>query len=558
VGRKLPGDIVARIWSALKFGRRRRGKPAGLDRPADLQESDPSFGPLPAGPRLWADLDRNRDYIVEAYGGSPDLITREILLGWEGADRGRRALLVHFDGLVDKKVVADNIIHPLTGQTAGPHGDLSSPAKAFETIKTRYVTVSDIQETDEFPTLLFKVSSGDCAVFVDGLDRALICSARGWPERAVEEPPSESAVRGPRDGFTENLLSNLTFIRRRIKDPRLRVAVMRIGRITQTNVALVHVAGVARPELVAEAQQRLQRIDVDGIVESGYIEELIEDDPFSPFPQLHRTERPDRVVGSLLEGRIAILIDGAPMVLVAPAGFAQFLTAAEDYYERFLIGSFLGLIRALSFFAALLLPSLYIAVTTFHQELLPTSLILNIAAQREGIPFPAFVEALILELSFDVLREASVRLPRLIGPTISIVGVLVVGQAAVQAGLVSPFMVIVVAFTGIASFAAPGFGTGLAVRVIRYAVMALAASLGLFGILTGASVLYIHLLSLRSFGLPFLAPLAPLITSDLKDTVIRMPWWMMNHRPSIALRANRRRQAPGQKPQPPPGGKAKP
>lgn len=567
-GKTLPGGGAEQSQS-LAGGAEQRQPPAG-----------------PSGPPLSKSLDENVQAVLEAFGRSADLVVRQVRLGGTdlgdadgpagesrvrsepgvvtgepglrrlGVKAGPRAAVLHFDGLVDKKLVSDNIVKPLTGQgfagrelewIAGPSG----PARAFEAVKSGYVTITEVREVTDLPALLSHMSSGDCVVLIDGHPVALSCSVRGWAERGIEESPSESTVRGPRDSFNETLRTNTGFIRRRIKDPRLRIDEIRIGRLTQTAVDVVYVEGLAPRGLVAEVRTRLSRIDIDGVVESGYLEEFIEDDPNSPFPQLIRTERPDRVVGCLLEGRVAILTDGTPFALIVPVGLTMFITATEDYYERYFIGSFLGLTRFASFFIALILPSLYIAVTTFHQELLPTPLILSIAAQREGVPFPAFIEALLLELSFDVLREAGVRLPRLVGPTISIVGVLVIGQAAVQAGLVSPFMVIIVAFTGIASYATPFYNLGLSVRILRYGVMALAASLGLFGIIAAVSLLLIHLCALRSFGQPYLSPLGPLVVPDLKDAIVRAPWWALDTRPFAARRTNYRRQKQGLRPHPP-------
>ncbi len=512
-----------------------------LRRPVPAAEARHQPPAGPSGPSLAPSLDDNVSEITRAYGHSADLVVRELTLD-------PRVAVLHFDGLVDKKLVADNIVRPLT---AWDPVRREAGRDALEDIKGRYLAVTEVSEVTDYPAVLSHLSSGDCVLLVDGHATALSCSARGWAERGVDEAPSESTVRGPRDGFIETLRTNTGFIRRRIGDARLRVDELQVGRLTETAVDVVYIEGLAPPGLVDEVKARLKRIDTDSILESGYLEEFIEDDPRSPFPQVLRTERPDRVAGNLLEGRVAILTDGTPFALIVPAGFASFIMSPEDYYERYLIGSFLRLLRYASFFIALVLPSLYIAVTTFHQELLPTPLILSIAAQREGVPFPAFVEALLLELAFDVLREAGQRLPRLIGPTISIVGVLVIGQAAVQAGLVSPFMVIVVAFTGIASYTTPIYSFGLAVRLLLYGVMFLAASLGLFGIIVALSLLLIHLTALRSFGVPYLAPYAPVVLPDLKDTAVRAPWWAMDNRPWWTGRTNPRRRKQGSRPRPP-------
>lgn len=324
---------------------------------------------------------------------------------------------------------------------------------------------------------------------------------------------------------------------------------MRIGRYTQTEVIVTYLEGIANPDVVKEALQRLERIDTDSILESGYIEEYIEDVTYSPFPTIMNSERPDAVAAGLLEGQIAILVDGTPFVLQAPVTFFRFLQSSEDYYQRFDIASFIRFIRYLSFFVSMLLPSLYIAITTFHQEMLPTTLLISLAAQREGVPFPAIVEAFLMEITFEVLREAGVRMPRVIGSAISIVGALVLGQASVQAGLVSAAMVIIVSFTAISNFVTPAVNMAVAARLIRFGLMLLAGTFGLFGILTGCMAVLIHLVSLRSFGVPYLTPVAPLVLSRLNDTFIRIPRWLTFMRP--LSKGNRMRQTRYDKPSPP-------
>jgi spore germination protein KA len=281
---------------------------------------------------------------------------------------------------------------------------------------------------------------------------------------------------------------------------------------------------------------------------------LIQDGVWTPFPTVFNTERPDTIAAGLLEGRIAIIVDGTPFVLLVPVVFVSFLQSAEDYYQRFDIGTFLRLLRFGSFFIALLLPSLYVAVATFHQELLPTTLMLHLAAQREGVPFPPIVEAFIMEVVFEVLREAGVRMPSAVGKTISIVGALVIGQSAVEAGIVSPAMVIVVSFTAITNFVLPAINLAIAVRLLRFGFLILAGTLGMYGISVALLLLVVHLSSLRSFGIPYLKPFAPFIPREQKDAFFRLPLWAMNTRPFFESE-DAVRQGPGQKPTAPPGDK---
>ena len=295
----------------------------------------------------------------------------------------------------------------------------------------------------------------------------------------------------------------------------------------------MYIDGLAHPPMVQEMLARLEKINVDSILESGYIEQLIQDRRWSPFPQIQNTERPDKVVANLLEGKVSILVDGTPFALIAPAVFSQFYQSPEDYYERFYIATLLRFIRIISITIALLLPSLYIAFSSFHPEMIPSRLVIAMAAGRSTVPFPSLVEALFMELAIEILREASVRLPGPIGPTIGIVGALVVGEAAVSAGLVSPVMVIIVAVTTIGSFASPSYSAAIAIRMLRFPVMLLAGMFGLYGIMLFLIVILIHLSSLKSFGVPYMSPLSPLNLKGMKDLFIRAPHHLLRTRPTM-------------------------
>lgn len=359
-------------------------------------------------------------------------------------------------------------------------------------VKDKIITVSGtntIIKIDELMSALFR---GFTIILAEGWEQGISASTSKWMQRSVEEPSSQSVIRGPKDSFTEDMTTNISLIRRRIKSANLWKVDRKIGLVTQTEVCVIYLKGTANDSVVNEVLQRLDRIEIDGILESGYLEELIQDQTFTPFPTIINTEHPDTVAASILEGQVALLVDGTPFVLILPITFVKFFIASEDYYQRFDISSFLRLLRFFAFSISMLLPSLYIAITTFHQEMIPTTLLVSLAAQREGIPFPAFFEALLMEITFEVLREAGVRMPRAIGSAISIVGALVLGQAAVEAGLVSAAMVIVVAFTAISSFVVPAFNISIAARLIRFVLMGLAATLGLFGIMSGLFFMLLH------------------------------------------------------------------
>jgi len=471
-----------------------------------------------------------------------DIVVQSMLVG------GRvGGLLVYTRGLADADLMADNVVRPLLFELAeAPLSDLSPERLSGAGLGSGSVAVGQT-----YKDAAVAVLDGKAALLVDGYGQCLTFDVKGGKRRSVEEPPSEVVVRGPREGFNEDLSTSVSLLRLKLRTPRLKAIQWRMGAQTQTRVMLLYLEGVADSEVIAEARRRLEAIEIDGVLESGYIESFIEDLPWSPFPQLLNSERPDTVAAQLLEGRFAIMIDGSPFALYAPVTFWQIFQTPEDYYERFLIGSFLRSLRLVFGMISLFLPALYVAVITFHQDMLPTSLMLSIASAREAIPFPALVEATMMELSFEGLREAGVRLPKTVGQAVSILGALVIGQAAVEAGIVSAPMVIIVSLTGIASFTVPHFNGAISLRLLRFPLMLLGGTFGLVGIALGALWIGIHLCWLRSFGVPYLSGVAPFRASDAKDLLIRAPWWAMVRRPGGLGGANRRRMGRGQKPQAP-------
>jgi spore germination protein KA len=401
--------------------------------------------------------------------------------------------------------------------------------------------------------LLHAILDGGTALLVEGAGTGLAVYLPQSEGRAVQEPAAEPVIRGPREGFTEHLSDNTAMLRRRLRSPQLRIESLRIGRSSWTAVVMIYLRDVADPGVVAEVRRRLEDVEIDSLEDSSYLEELIEDDPYSLFPTILNTERPDAVAASLSEGRVAILTDNSPSALIVPVSLWSFLQASEDHYQRYPIATFLRLLRLGLAAVSLLGPAIWVAVLSYHQEMLPSALLLTVAATREGIPFPAIVEALLMEIFFEALREAGVRLPRPIGQAVSIVGALVIGQAAVQAGIVSAPKVIVVAATGIASFTIPRFTLGIALRLLRFGMMLLAGTLGLFGLMLGLIMLLYHLCALRSFGVPYLSPVAPLSLTGLKDSLIRGPRWLLDQRPKFLGSMLRRRMARHQRPAPPSG-----
>ncbi|MGG0822495.1 spore germination protein [Paenibacillus turicensis] len=492
--------------------------------------------------KLSTRLDDNMDYLKKELGQSADLVMKEIQLG-----KTAKIAVIYIDGLIDTQVLHNSILYSLHEPTTALLIADQEPHHQLELLKTHLLVAGDVSVTKEIDPFLRDLMSGNVMVMVDGSYEAIRIGLPGWEDRNVSEPTSQSVVRGPMEGFTENLRTNTALIRRKIKDSQLWLETSQIGKVTQTNVSLMYLKNIADPELVKEVKRRLKQIDTDSILESGYIEEFIQDTPLTPFPTIYNSDRPDTIAAGILEGKVAIIVDGTPFVLLVPAFFVQFFQSAEDYYQRSDISTLLRFIRYLSFFITLLAPSFYVALTTYHQEMIPTSLVISLAAQRETIPFPAFIEALVMELTYEILREAGVRIPKNVGQAISIVGTLVIGQAAVSAGFVSSAMVIIVSITAIASFVIPEPGLAIAARITRFALIGLAGFMGLYGILFGVFLIILHLCSLHSFGLPYMSPFAPYRAADMKDSIFRFPWPLLKTRPVEDRPQDYRRQSPSSK-----------
>lgn len=498
--------------------------------------------------QIGCSLDDNVHYIKESLGYSNDIVIREVVLD---SLEPVRAAVMYADGMVDsylvQAVLIDSLLYKMRlKEWEGIREDAFVPF-----LKESILTVGDMGDLYDFPTLFTALLSGCVIILVDGCSQGIHIGLQEWKDRGVTEPSSQTVIRGPRESFTETLRTNITLLRRRISSEKLWIEINRIGEETKTEVAIVYMKGIVEEGVVEEVRKRLDRISIDGIMESGMIEELIQDEAYTPFPTISNSERPDVVAANLLEGRVAILVDGTPFVLTVPSLFVEFFHSAEDYYQRFDFSTLIRMLRFACFLIALLAPSLYIAITTFHQEMLPTQLLISLAAQREGVPFPAFIEAIMMEVAFEILREAGIRMPRAVGQAISIVGTLVIGQAAVEAGIVSAAMVIVVSITAISSFIFPASNMSITVRILRFPLMVLAASFGIYGIIVGMLALVLHLCSLRSFGVPYMESFAPFSLKEQRDTIFRLPRWALDKRPESITKNNLRRQSKGIKPLPP-------
>ena len=444
-------------------------------------------------------------------------------------------LLAAVDGMVDKNQLDMYILKPLMIDLSGhPEVAQLTLANVVDSALQKLLPGLEFKKITKMGEAINAILSGDAVIFFGDSTEALVFGARGWDKRAVTEPTTEAVVKGPHEGFGETLRINTSLLRRKIKHPSLRIVSLKLGTLTNTDLVVTYMDKIAPPDLVSEVLRRLGKINIDSVLGNGYIEEILEDSPYSPFPQMAYTERPDVLAGKLLEGKVGIILDGTPIVLVLPATLTSFLSVNEDYYERPLSVILFRFVRYLGAFIALLAPSIYIAVTTFHQEIIPTDLLMSIIAGRKGVPFPALLEALTMMVILEILQEAGLRLPKPIGQTIGIVGALIIGDAAVKAGLVSPLMVIVIGLTAVASYSIPYYDFSVAIRIIRFPFMILAGFLGFFGLSVGLYILAIHLLSIRSFGVPYLSPIAPLRIRDLlQDTFVRAPRWAMRKRPQL-------------------------
>ncbi|MBD2868350.1 spore germination protein [Paenibacillus arenilitoris] len=476
---------------------------------------------------LFAELKQNRQFIAQQMGESADVIFREMQL--MNSIR-TNVLVVYVQGMVDDERMNEFVLQPLHRERFAQAAE-ARPDELPGMFKNHVLSTGIVNEIKDWKQFFEKLLLGYCLILFEGTSKAISSSVVGGERRGIEEPKTEMAIRGPREGFTESIRVNTAMIRRKIRSPKLWLEQKTIGELTQTPVCIMYIQGLADENVLKDLRERLDAIKIDGVLESGYIEELIEEQMWTPFPTVMNIERPDAVAGNLLEGRIAILVDGTPFVLIVPTIMNMFFQSSEDYYQRYDIATFLRMLRFVSFLIALLMPSVYVAIVSYHQEMIPTQLLLKLAAQREGVPFPAYLEAFIMELVFEILREAVIRMPSAAGNTISIVGGLVIGQSVVEAGIVSPAVVIVVSFTAIASFVSPAYSLGIAARLLRFLLLLAASTLGFYGIGLVVLLLLLHLSNIRSFGIPYTKPFAPLYFKDLKDTLVRAPLWLMRERP---------------------------
>ncbi|WP_307307648.1 spore germination protein [Neobacillus driksii] len=464
--------------------------------------------------QLSGDIEKNIKMVEEHFCHTEDLMKKKLV------SAKQKCVILYLDPLVKKELLQTSIIEPI----------LESEINDIEQI----VHAAEVKKTTLISEVGKQLLDGSCVILLEEYSEAYTASVGGIEGRSIEEPNNERNIKSSHDGFVEEFSSNLQLLRKRIKSPYMKVKYITIGNLTHTKVGMVYLENLANKELVDEVERRLSSIEIDQLYSTSDVEELIEDHPFSPFPQNLATERPDRAVSYLADGKITIIVDGSPRVLVVPITFFAFYQAPDDYNSRWLVGSFFRFIRIFSFIVAISLPAIYVAIVSFHSEVLPIGILYSIRTSLEYVPFPPFVEALTMQIILELLKEASIRLPSPIAQTIGIVGGLVIGTAIVDAHIVSNMMIVVIGFTAIASFVAPINEMGTSARLLGFPTMIAATLFGFFGIVFVLMLIFMHLSKLDSFGMPYFSPFAPFKKEELKDSIVRLPLWKLNTRPTDA------------------------
>ncbi|OGO77740.1 MAG: hypothetical protein A2Y23_14025 [Clostridiales bacterium GWB2_37_7] len=480
-------------------------------------------------PKIKADqYNQTEELLRRTFAGNADIVQRSFFVG--GREE-MEALLIFQSGSVNKSLLYNDVMKPLMSMKR-----IVNKGEYNKEYLTKYITktciyAAEIEIESDIDLAANQVYDGKVLLVIKGLANYFILNLSDVPKRPVQESDLEKRTRGTRAGFVENLEDNIALMRGEIRDPNLMVEAMKLGRRSRTDVALIYIKDLVDNQILQELKRRLKNIETDSILATGYIESFIEDNPWSPFPFAHGTERPDKAAANILEGRILIIANGTPFTLIVPALFIQFFQATEDYYEKPHVGLYARLLRFVAFIIAITAPAIYIALTSFHPELIPSDLLVTLARMRKEVPFPPVVEALVMEFVIEALREAGIRLPKSVAQTLGVVGGIVLGEAAIRANLVSPAMVLVTTVTAICTFSIPNYSMSLVVRLLRIFIIFLAALFGGYGIALGLLIILIHLAKQKSIGIPYLAPVAPLRLKDMKDFIYRAPLWSMKDRP---------------------------
>lgn len=476
--------------------------------------------------------------LTKIFENSTDILIRPIFID------GPSKLTIHIfcvDGLVNSQMLDLTVLKPIaTEEGAKKCKDETELMNYLLNHGGAYHAFGSV--VDDFDNFVTCVMSGMVGIIFDNLQKGLVFDVRTFDKRSISEPSEEGVMKGAKDSFIEVLRSNTALIRRRIRSKDLVIEQMYIGRLSKTDVALVYLSNVCDMNLVNKIRKKLQDIDIDNICAASFIEEFVIEDNTTLMPQIMYTQRPDRCASNLTDGRIGLIVDGIPFVYILPCQFPMLLQSPEDYSESYIAGSALRTLRYATMILSLVLPAFYIAVTAFHSQLLPLQMILSIQEAKANVPFSSWAEVLGLLLSFEILIEAGLRLPKTVGQAMSIVGGLVVGQAAVAANIISPVVVIVVALTGIAGFTVPNQDLAIALRISRFALAVLTALSGFYGFICGIIFIVLHLCSLDNFGVAYLAPFVDCDRELLQDTIFRYPVSDFKFRPKKIAPYNHRKQ----------------
>ena len=488
-------------------------------------------------PELDQELNKNLLLFHDIFKGDETIVYREFRNKHSEASR---CCIIYADGMVKPEIVNENIAQLLNYDFS----ERINKKELFEEYKAKVITSNNVSVETDLQKIIRAVLYGDTAFLLDGSDKVLLIETKGWKTRQVSEPESEKVIRGPREGFTESIMDNIALVRRKIINPALKFKFSTIGEQTQTKICICYIEGIAKDSVIKELERRLGDIIIDAVLDSGYIQELIKDAPFSPFETVGSSERPDNTAAKLLEGRVALFVDGSPFVLTVPFVCAENIQSNEDYYNNYIISSINRLLRGITAIMTTVIPAIYLSIVTYHQEMLPTPLLLSVAAARHDVPFPTALSLFLMLIVFDVIREATTRMPTNISQAVSIIGTIVLGQAAVEARLVGAPVLIITAITGITTLMNTSF-IGVFV-VYRYFMLIGAAFFGIYGTLICFFVLYLHINSIRSFGVPYFLSATKVKNHDGQDVWIRAPWWTMTLRPKIIGAKNlvRQRQNP--------------
>lgn len=522
----------------------------------DTQNNSNKITPLEdLNQNVYPSVEVNLEYIKVKFNTliNSDIKIREFDL--RARDKIYKAFILYIDGMSDSKTINRFILHPLMlkskANTSASSEEVVSSAvsnnitvkkvKKFNLVDYIYsclIPHNDVQKKNNFEDIISSVSLGDCALFIDTIDTCFICDAKGYEKRNIDTPKNEIVIRGSQEAFVETIRTNTSMLRRLVNNENLIIEDTSVGAISKTKCAVCYLKGIANDDLVAEVKYRINNLDIDYIISSGQLDELIKENSKNSIPETLTTERPDRAANSILDGRVVILINGSPIALIAPCVFFDLLESPEDYNINSKFANLLRIIRIIACFMTILLPGLYIAITEFHEELIPTELLFSIISSRQAVPISIELEIILMELAFELIHEAGLRVPSPISSTMSIVGALVLGEAAVSANIVSPISIIIIAITGLSSFAIPNSSLELHFRLLRFIFIVLGASFGFLGISLGLFLYLTLLANYSSFGVPYLSPYVPL-TKVNNNGFFLPPLWRREKR-ADALNTKRR------------------